>query len=128
MISGKQVTYMLDELPVVSFKDEELVITAHTNIVSYQVADVVKFTYSYVNPSKIDNIKASDTIFKFEGNVLHAYNLEPLSKISIYNVDGSLITSADAGTNGELSLLLPQSSGSVFVVKTSVANFKLMKP
>ena len=128
MANGKLVTYLLDDLPIVTFEDDELVITTPNNVVSYQDGDVVKFTYSYVDPSKVSQTTMSDTMFKFEGNVLRAYNLEPLSDVSVFSVDGALITSAKTGANGEITLSIPQQSGNVVVVKTSVANFKMMKP
>ena len=128
MANGKLVTYLLDDLPIVTFEDGELVITTPNNVVSYQDGDVVKFTYSYVDPSKVSQTTMSDTMFKFEGNVLCAYNLEPLSDVSVFSVDGALITSAKTGANGEITLSIPQQSGNVVVVKTSVANFKMMKP
>ena len=128
MANGKLVTYLLDDLPIVTFEDDELVITTPNNVVSYQDGDVVKFTYSYVDPSKVSQTTMSDTMFKFEGNVLCAYNLEPLSDVSVFSVDGALITSAKTGANGEITLSIPQQSGNVVVVKTSVANFKMMKP
>ena len=128
MTTGKQVIFMLDDLPIVTFEDDELVITTPNNVVSYQDGDVVKFTYSYVDPSKVSQTTMSDTMFKFEGNVLCAYNLEPLSDVSVFSVDGALITSAKTGANGEITLSIPQLSGNVVVVKTSVAKFKMMKP
>lgn len=128
MTTGKQVIFMLDDLPIVTFEDDELVITTPNNVVSYQDGDVVKFTYSYVDPSKVAQTTFSDTMFKFEGNVLRAYNLEPLSDVSVFSVDGSLITSAKTGANGEITLSIPQLSGNVVVVKTSLAKFKMMKP
>ena len=128
MANGKLVTYLLDDLPIVTFEDDELVITTPNHVVSYQDGDVVKFTYSYVDPSKVSQTTMSDTMFKFEGNVLCAYNLEPLSDVSVFSVDGALITSAKTGANGEITLSIPQQSGNVVVVKTSVANFKIMKP
>lgn len=128
MVSGKQVAYMFDELPIVSFKGEELVVTTSKNVVSYQVDDVVKFTYSDINSSIVDETKKANIIFKFEGDILRVYNLEPLSTVSIYSLDGSLVVSADVGITGEIILSYPQSVGNVFIVKTSVANFKLIRP
>lgn len=127
MTSGKQIICMLDELPVVSFKGKELVLISRTDIISYQADEIVKFTYTYVNTTMVGETRKLSTMFKLEDNVLCAYNLEPLSKVFIYNMDGMLITSADTGRNGEVTISLPQSSNSVFVVKTSVANFKLIK-
>ena len=46
----------------------------------------------------------------------------------MFAVDGARITSAKTGANGEITLSIPQQSGNVVVVKTSVANFKMMKP
>ena len=128
MANGKQVTYLLDELPVVTFNGEDLVVTTHLNLVTYQARDVAKFTYSYIDPSIVVGLKNANTMFKFDGDVLYAYNLEPFSTVSIYSVDGTLIISAKTGTKGDINISLPQVSGCVYVVKTSVANFKLMKP
>ena len=66
MVTDKQVIFMLDDLPIVTFEEGELVITTPNSVVSYQEDDVVKFTYSYVDPSKVAQTTFSDTMFKFE--------------------------------------------------------------
>ena len=94
----------------------------------YQVGDIVKFTYSYVDPNHIDDILASNICFNFDGQTLSAKNLEPSSNVSIFSIDGILLRSAKVADNGEISVDIPLTSGSVIIVKTSELNFKVRKP
>lgn len=127
LTSGNQVTCLLDEKPVVTFKSDELVITTHMNVVSYQASDVEKFTYTYADPTDISSMRTGST-FSFKGNTLQVANLAPLSQVSVYTVDGILVTSAKTDNHGSVSLTLPKQSGAVYIVKTSIANFKITRP
>ena len=125
--SGNRVTYLLDEKPVVTFKGGELVITTHMNVISYQESGVTKFTFAYADPSDISSVKSGST-FSFNGKALQVSNLAPLSQVSVYTQGGVLVTSAKTDSNGSVMLTLPEQSGAVYVVKTSVANFKISRP
>lgn len=127
LTSGNQVTCLLDEKPVVTFKSDELVITTHMNVVSYQASDVAKFTYIYADPTDISSVRIGSA-FSFNGKTLQVSNLTPSSQVSVYTVDGILVTSAKTDNHGSVSLTLPKQSGAVYIVKTSVANFKITRP
>lgn len=128
MKSGKQVTCFLKEQPKVSFVENDLIINTDLGETCYQVGDIVKFTYSYVDPNHIDDILASNICFNFDGQTLSAKNLEPSSNVSIFSIDGILLRSAKVADNGEISVDIPLTSGSVIIVKTSELNFKVRKP
>ena len=128
MKSGKQVTCFLKEQPKVSFVENDLIINTYFGETCYQVGDIVKFTYSYVDPNHIDDILASNICFNFDGQTLSAKNLEPSSNVSIFSIDGILLRSAKVADNGEISVDIPLTSGSVIIVKTSELNFKVRKP
>ena len=128
MKSGKQVTCFLKEQPKVSFVENDLIINTDFRETCYQVGDIVKFTYSYVDPNHIDDILASNICFNFDGQTLSAKNLEPSSNVSIFSIDGILLRSAKVADNGEISVDIPLTSGSVIIVKTSELNFKVRKP
>lgn len=127
LTSGNQVTCLLDEKPVVTFKSDELVITTHMNMVSYKASDVTKFTYTYADPAGISSVRTGSA-FSFNGKTLQVSNLTPSSQVSVYTIDGILMTSAKTDGNGSVVLTLPEQSGAVYIVKTSVANFKITKP
>ena len=128
MKSGKQVTCFLKEQPKVSFVENDLIINTDFGETCYQVGDIVKFTYSYVDPNHIDDILASNICFNFDGQTLSAKNLEPSSNVSIFSIEGILLRSAKVADNGEISVDIPLTSGSVIIVKTSELNFKVRKP
>lgn len=128
MKSGKQVTCFLKEQPKVSFVENDLIINTDFGETCYQVGDIVKFTYSYVDPNHIDDILASNICFNFDGQTLSAKNLEPSSNVSIFSIDGILLRSANVSDNGEITVDIPLTSGSVIIVKTSELNFKVRKP
>lgn len=128
LASGKQVTVLLDEQPVVTFVGDELVITTPMNRMSYRSADVLKFTYAYVNPDDVTGVKASGTKLIMKENTLQATSLEPSSKVEVYGVDGILVATTTTDKNGNASVDLSRHPGKVFVIKTSVANFKIIKP
>lgn len=128
LASGKQVICMLDERPVVTFGDDELILSTHMNEVSYKSADVLKFTYLYVDPSGVSPVSVPHCMFSFRGDALSVAGAEPNSQIAVYSVDGTLVVSAKADKRGIVSIVLPGQSGKVYVVKTSVANFKITKP
>lgn len=128
MKSGKQVTCFLKEQPKVSFVENDLIINTDFGETCYQIGDIVKFTYSYVDPNHIDDILASNICFNFDGQTLSAKNLEPSSNVSIFSIDGILLRSANVSDNGEITVDIPLTSGSVIIVKTSELNFKVRKP
>lgn len=128
LASGKQVICLLDEKPIVTFSGDELVLTTHMNKVSYQSSDVLKFTYLYVDAVSVNQVGAQQSMFSFRGNTLSVTGVESVSQIAVYSVDGMLVASGTADRNGAASIVLPEQPGMVYVVKTSIANFKITKP
>lgn len=128
LASGAEVTCLLDERPVVTFEGDELVLTTHMNVVRYQASDVLSFTYASVSITSIDRTSSAVTSFAFDGDMLRANSLAPKSMVMVYTVDGTLVTSCKTDKSGNVSLSLPRQAGAVYVVKTSVANFKISKP
>lgn len=128
LASGKQVVCMLDEQPIVTFEGDELVLTTHMNVVRYQATDVIRFTYTAVDHAGIAEARISVTSFSFDGDVLRANSLAPKSDVTVYTTEGTLVASSKTDKSGNVSLSLPRQAGVVYVVKTSVANFKITKP
>lgn len=126
--SGENVTILLDEKPVVRFDGYDLVVTTHMNVVNYPSADVVKFTYVNVDPTDVRKPDMLGTVFSFEKESVKMTNLAPQSHVSVYTVDGRLISSAMTDSNGCASLKLSEQSASVYIVKTSSVTFKILRP
>ena len=52
--------------------------------------------------------------------------LEAGAVVSVYTVDGTLLVSRSAGTDGKVSLALPKSQNGIFVVKANNQTFKII--
>lgn len=127
LASGKQVVCYLSEQPNVTFKDNEIVLTTHMNVVSYREDDILKFTYVY-DPAGIDGVKIPQSSISFNGNQFSVSALDANSVVSVFSLDGTLVSSALTDNNGCVSIVLPDDTNTVYVVKTSIATFKIMKP
>lgn len=128
MSSGKLVTYMLDEEPVITFEADELVMKTHMATVRYQANDVLKFNYISVEDAGIASLRSSGVSFAINGNVLTATKLEPNSEVNVYSADGKLIATAKTDKSGNVTMSLPLKSGELCLISTTTANFKITKP
>lgn len=126
--SGKQVLCLLEERPVVTFTEDEVVLTTHMHEVRYQSEDVQKFTYTMVEADGIHSPRLNEGLICLDGNTILLNGLAPDSSVMVYTVDGVLVASAKVDEHGATSISLPDQSGKVYVVKTSIANFKITKP
>lgn len=127
-VSGRQVAVLLDSEPVITFQGDQFVLSTHMNVVSYNAREICKYTYAEVVPSGITNPNAGDTMFTFTENSIIATHLAQGSSVDVYSVGGTLVASGKADVYGNATIGMPARSGAVYVVKTSVVNFKITKP
>lgn len=127
-VSGRQVIVLLDSEPVITFPGDQFVLSTHMNVVSYNAGEISKYTYASVVPSGITNPDAGGTTFAFTESGIVATHLAPGSAVGVYSVDGALVSSGKADVHGNATIGVPARSGAVYVIKTSVVNFKITKP
>lgn len=125
--NNKQITFLLDDQPVLSFEGSDLTVKTHLNNFSYDSADIKKYTIEYVDPSGISGVTGS-IVFSIENGALVACNLPASSPVSIYSVDGKLLKTQTTDRNGHIRIPLENIGSSVVLVKTSIANFKITRP
>lgn len=126
--SSADVTIMLDEAPVVRFDNLNLVISTTNNEVSIPSDEALKISYLNVDPDGIISQTMSEPMFFFGKESLNVSNLAPQASVSIYTVDGRLISSATTDADGKASLSLPARSATVYIVRTPGFSLKLYRP
>lgn len=126
--SGEDVTILLDDSPVVRFDNLNLVITTDNNVVNIASEDARKITYVSVDPDGINSTEMPDAVFSFGKESLNIRNLAPNTSVSIYTVDGRLVSSAVTDAYGNALLSLPGQSATVYIVKTPTVSFKFCRP
>lgn len=127
--SGQNLTILLDEQPVVTFSDDNLIVTTHMSVISIPSSLVTKFTYVHEDDeTRINNAGQYGTVLSFDGKRLNVRNLAPSTGVQVYTVDGVLVASGTTDIRGNVSLSVPDKAGAVYMVKTSTLTFKIRKP
>lgn len=126
--NGERINILLNENPKVTFTENEMTITTKMNKVSFSATDVIRFTYEDI-PTGINNVaKGNDAMFSIEDEYLNLSNLSQSSLIHIYRTDGTLLSTAKANSNGSAKINIANFASGIYIVKTSVGNFKIHKP
>lgn len=94
----------------------------------YLSDEVTEYTYLDAASAGLSDVSAGEARFAFADGTLRAGGLAPGSAVSVYGVDGILVSSGTADSFGCVALALPARSGGVYVVKTPVVHFKITKP
>lgn len=116
---------MLDKFPSIKFEGEELVISSNDNEIKCLSSEIIKITYSYIDPSYINSISFSDNTFCLDGNLLRVKGIAPCSYVYVYKTDGCLISKTRTDDKGNAIIAFTPSSKELYIVKTAVANFKI---
>lgn len=125
--SGDDITILLEELPIVTFLGEDVVVATHLNEIHYSASEVTKFTYTNVDISGIDENKKIGTLFIWEENDLKAFNLSPQTKVSLYTIEGKLVAFGTTNDKGYIHLPLTTVANSVYILKSEPITFKIYK-
>lgn len=124
---GKHITYLLCKEPIITFQGEEFILTTQNSIVSYPAKDILKYTFSKIEPDAIDSYTKEKAYVVVKDANLIGRNLDPTSNVVVYSVDGSILSSAMTDEKGNVSISLPKTPNNIYVIKTSVATFKIRK-
>lgn len=125
--SGDDITILLEELPIVTFLGEDVVVATHLNEIHYSASEVTKFTYANVDISGIDENKKIGTLFIWEENDLKAFNLSPQTKVSLYTIEGKLVAFGTTNDKGYIHLPLTTVANSIYILKSEPITFKIYK-
>lgn len=127
--SGTDVTILLDESPKVTFQDDDVIITTQKQVLSYPSSDVVRFTYETVDATGVHAVTSLSGIqVSFGEGMVSVSGLSSQTSVSLFSLDGKLLSSAIADKHGYATLSLPEIAGSVYVLKTTSLTLKIRKP
>ncbi|UKK54880.1 T9SS type A sorting domain-containing protein [Prevotella sp. E2-28] len=127
--SGEKVYFDLKETPETTFEDGLLVIRSSKTTVSYQLENILRYTYEGVNPSSIDLLPSErEVIVAKDGDGVTFRNLRDGSTVSVYSANGMLVEQRTATAGQPLTISIAQRPAGVYVVKAGKETIKLMKP
>lgn len=125
---GSKVAYQLNDKPVLTFKDGDLVIKAKDITVNYELKQMQRFTFEDTqNVANADLSKNEDIPFLMNTEYLLFPSLEKGASIFIYSVQGQVVLKRTMTQEGDISVPIQQLQPGVYFVQVNGITYKIMK-
>ena len=131
---GSRYAYALDEHPVITYSNGELLLDTKAQQVSYSADEVHKFTFSLSDiscegdmpPASIPSIEQQPQCNMQQGNLFFAGS-HPGSVIAVYTLDGKLLQRVTTDASGNAHLVTGTYPAGVYIIKTETITHKIIK-
>ena len=124
--SGATTTVLLDKLPRVTFTATTLRVVGEELEFSYPRADVLRFTYEYVDPSDIATPSEGPAV-RFTTDAVYVVGLQPAVAVFLYGADGHLVARLAVGADGCAVVPTAQLPTGIYVLCTDGLTHKFVK-
>lgn len=123
---GSTVSYVLEDTPVVTFVGENLHVEADQLSDDHKLANVEKFTFD--NVAALADVMANEYRITIQDNYVTIEGLTPNTGIQLADIQGRIIASCNADTEGNATLSLSHITAGVYIVSTTDGkSFKIFK-
>lgn len=124
---GQIVTISLNEEPVTTYSEGNLIITTTSTTITYPLEQIDRYTYVTENVSEGDGVPDGiKSIFSNDGETLTLKGLKSISEICIYSASGQLIRTVKA-SGDKVAVSLSQLPTGVYLVKANGVTYKISK-
>lgn len=121
---GTKVAYALNDLPKLTFVDNQLCIKTNNVEIKYDLEEMQRFTYETAT-TDITDLK-SDEIFKYENEALIFPSLKANSTVSVCSVNGNVVFRKTVLAQGEYAFPLKNLNAGVYIVQVNGLTYKIL--
>ena len=122
---GNIVNIDLNEQPVTTYSEGNLIITTTKTVITYPLEKVAKFTY--VSADGISNLESMRTKFSRDGETLTFTGLEQGTEIAIYASSGQMMHRIKADSQAKTTVSVSGFSPGVYLIKVNSVTYKITK-
>lgn len=123
---GKVANFAFSEKPVVTYADNQLVITTTKTSVQYPLYLLQKIDFELTDATAIEQVKP-DAKFRFTDGTLYITGGDPGSQVVIYDLRGMTEGQYRIDDAGNAVISLQSLSKGLYIVKTNHFTFKFTK-
>lgn len=122
--NGEQVTFALEQKPIISFETDDLVVKSENTCYSVSMDEVACYDFNPIitDVENRQNKKSIPIIFKEH---IVFTNLSRDSKVFVYTMDGKCIHSYKADSIGNVDVNLNSLPKGICILKSSVTTIKI---
>ena len=127
---GKSATFAFAEKPVVTYTEDDLVLTTTKTTVQYPIYLIqkIEFEEEWFVPTDIKTTTdEADVQFSFQGGVISISGGVPNSEVFIYNIKGMKVGQYRLDEQGNVSVSTTNFDKDIYIVKTRNITFKFSK-
>lgn len=128
MKDGSNVAFLYEELPLMKFTGSDIVIKTISHESSYPQNAVQRYRFSEINAGVNDVVKGSDGQVTLAENDILVRGLEPDTKVTLFAIDGKVLSSGKADNSGKCAINLSSFPAGVFLLNYSNHSVKIVKP
>ena len=122
---GKVMNINLNEQPVTTYSDGQLIITTTKTTVTFPLEQVVKYTYTYA--TGISSPEAVGSKMSADGESITFTGLKANTPVYLYTVAGQLVNTVTATGQSKTTVSVSGFPVGVYVVKANGVTFKITK-
>lgn len=122
---GQVVTINLNEEPMTTYSEGNLIITTTKAVISYPLENVVKYTY--ISADGITTLESMNTKFSQDGETLTFTGLAQGTEIAVYASSGQMMHRTKAGSNTKTIVSVSDLPPGVYLVKVNSVTYKITK-
>ena len=120
---GQIMTISLNEAPITTYSDGNLIITTTNTTISYPLEQIWKYTYGLDGSISPDGIKS---ILSEDGETFTFKGLKQNTDIQLYSASGQLLCKYKANSN-QVAVSIFQLPAGVYIVKANGVTYKITK-
>lgn len=125
LADGKVMNINLNEQPVTTYSDGQLIITTTKTTVTFPLEQVVKYTYT--DATGISSPEAVGSKMSADGESITFTGLKPNTPVYLYTVAGQLVKTVTATGQSKTTVSVSGFPVGVYVVKANGVTFKITK-
>ena len=122
---GRVMNINLNEQPVTTYSDGQLIITTTKTTVTFPLEQVVKYTYT--DATGISSPEAVGSKMSADGESITFTGLKPNTPVYLYSVAGQLVSTVTATGQSKTTVSVSGFPVGVYVVKANGVTFKITK-
>lgn len=132
MKDGANICFYLNELPLITFVDEDVMIVSDTEVATIPRTLVERFEFLDAMPTSIEDVEMTDdktTVSHVElsDNGVSINGLKTDSQVRLYTLSGKQLASATASIDGCAYLSLQSLPTGIYLITYNQTTFKFLK-
>ena len=122
---GQQISFAFEEKPVITFSDNNLVITTASITLEYGIADIQKFFFSD-SQTAVENVKITP-VLELDAYTVRIAGAKAGATVSLFGPDGKTLNSYKTDSEGSVSFSIAELPQGLYIISSDNLTCKILK-